>query len=87
MYVDETLWLRDGETKEIPGTDGQYYLKSEKFIKEVYDKSKDKEVFDEAIDRVGDKMIAKNFQTNAVLYKAVGEKIAGQNQNWKSKRS
>ena len=59
------------------------YLKSEKFIKEVYDKSKDKEVFDEAIDRVGDKMIAKNFQTNAVLYKAVGEKIAGQNQNWK----
>ncbi len=78
MYVDEALWLRDGETKEIPGTDGQYYLKNEKFIKEVYDKSKDKEVFDEAIDRVGDKMIAKNFQTNAVLYKAVGENIAGQ---------
>ncbi|MGE6548663.1 cytochrome c biogenesis protein ResB [Bacillus mycoides] len=78
MYVDEALWLRDGETKEIPGTDGQYYLKNEKFIKEVYDKSKDKEVFDEAIDRVGDKMIAKNFQTNAVLYKAAGENIAGQ---------
>ncbi|MED2934017.1 cytochrome c biogenesis protein ResB [Bacillus wiedmannii] len=78
MYVDEALWLRDGETKEIPGTDGQYYLKNEKFIKEVYDKSKDKEVFDEAIDRVGDKMIAKNFQTNAVLYKAVSENIAGQ---------
>lgn len=78
MYVDEALWLRDGETKEIPGTDGQYYLKNEKFIKEVYDKSKDKEVFDEAIDRVGDKMIAKNFQTNAVLYKVVGENIAGQ---------
>ncbi len=78
MYVDEALWLRDGETKEIPGTDGQYYLKNEKFIKEVYDKSKDKEVFDEAIDRVGDKMIVKNFQTNAVLYKAVGENIAGQ---------
>ena len=56
-------------------------LKNEKFIKEVYDKSKDKEVFDEAIDRVGDKMIAKNFQTNAVLYKAVGENIAGQNRN------
>ncbi len=78
MYVDEAIWLRDGEMKEIPGTDGQYYLKNEKFIKEVYDKSKDKEVFDEAIDRVGDKMIAKNFQTNAVLYKAVGENIAGQ---------
>ncbi|MDH4421132.1 MULTISPECIES: cytochrome c biogenesis protein ResB [Bacillus] len=78
MYVDEALWLRDGEMKEIPGTEGQYYLKNEKFIKEVYDKSKDKEVYDEAIDRVGDKMIAKNFQTNAVLYKVVGENIAGQ---------
>ncbi len=32
MYVDEALWLRDGETKEIPGTDGQYYLKK----REVY---------------------------------------------------
>ena len=27
MYVDEALWLRDGEMKEIPGTEGQYYLK------------------------------------------------------------
>lgn len=78
MYVDEALWLRDGETKEIPGTDGKYYLKNEKFIKEVYDKSKDDKVFNDAIERVGDKMIAKNYQTNAVLYKAVEENIAGQ---------
>ncbi|MED1596493.1 MULTISPECIES: cytochrome c biogenesis protein ResB [Bacillus] len=78
MYVDEALWLRDGETKEIPGTDGKYYLKNEKFIKEVYDKSKDDKVFNDAIERVGDKMIAKNYQTNAVLYKVVEENIAGQ---------
>ena len=78
MYVDEALWLRDGETKRNTRDGWTILLKNEKFIKEVYDKSKDKEVFDEAIDRVGDKMIAKNFQTNAVLYKAVGENIAGQ---------
>ncbi|PHA03646.1 cytochrome C biogenesis protein [Bacillus pseudomycoides] len=78
MYVDESLWLRDGETKEIPGTNGKYYLKSEKFIKEVYDKSKENEVFDDAIDRVGNKRIAKNFQTNVVLYKTVGQSVAGQ---------
>ena len=79
MYVDESLWLRDGETKEIPGTNGEYYLKNEKFIKEVYDKeNKEDKVFDTAINRIGDKMIAKNYQTNAVLYKAVGENIAGQ---------
>ncbi len=78
MYVDATLWLREGETKEIPGTDGKYYLKNEKFIKEVYDKSKENEVFNAAIDRVGNKMIAKNYQTNAVLYKVVGENVAGE---------
>ncbi len=78
MYVDESLWLREGEMKEIPGTDGKYYLKNEKFIKEVYDKGKENEVFDDAIDRVGNKVIPKNYQTNAVLYKAVGKNIAGQ---------
>ena len=38
MYVDKVLWLREGETKEIPGTNGEYYLKNNKFIFEVYDK-------------------------------------------------
>lgn len=28
MYVDETLWVREGETAQIPGTDGKYYLKT-----------------------------------------------------------
>ncbi|WP_129728102.1 cytochrome c biogenesis protein ResB [Ectobacillus funiculus] len=78
MYVDEVIWLREGETKEIPGTDGKYYLKNEKFIKEVYSKEEEDKVFDEAIDRVGNSMIPKNYQTNAVLYEAVGSTIAGQ---------
>ena len=45
------LWLREGETKVIPETNGEYYLKNNQFILEVYDKEKDNEVFDEAIDR------------------------------------
>lgn len=78
MYVDEVIWLREGETKEIPGTDGKYYLKNEKFIKEMYSKEEEDKVFDEAIDRVGNSMIPKNYQTNAVLYEAVGSTVAGQ---------
>ena len=38
MYVDKVLWLREGETKEVPGTNGEYYLKNNKFIFETYDK-------------------------------------------------
>ncbi|MDG4656058.1 cytochrome c biogenesis protein ResB [Ectobacillus antri] len=78
MYVDEAIWLREGETKEIPGTNGKYYIKNEKFIKELYDSKQEDAVYDEAISRVGDNMIPKNYQTNAVLYKVKGDTIAGQ---------
>jgi len=77
MYIDEVMWIREGETKEIPGTNGQYFLKSEKFIFETYKKGGENEVFNAAIDRVGNGMIAKNYQTNVVLYKRVGPVVAG----------
>ncbi|MFO1441753.1 cytochrome c biogenesis protein [Bacillus sp. Bva_UNVM-123] len=76
MYIDKVLWLREGETKVIPDTQGEYYLKNNQFILEVYDKEKDKEVFSEALDKVG--MVAKNFQSNVTLYKKSGETIAGE---------
>jgi cytochrome c biogenesis protein len=77
MYVDESLWLREGETKEVPGTNGKYYIKNEKFIKEVYDKKKEDAVFSAAINRVGNDMIPKNYQTNVVLYRAKGASVPG----------
>lgn len=78
MYVDKVLWIREGETKEIPGTNGKYFLKNEKFIFETYEKGKENEVFNAAIDRVGSGMVAKTYQTNAVLYKRVGSVIPGE---------
>ncbi|GLB58041.1 cytochrome c biogenesis protein ResB [Cytobacillus sp. NCCP-133] len=79
MYVDKILWIREGETKVIPETNGEYYLKNEKFILEVYDKEKDNEVFDEAIDKAG--MVAKNYQSNVTLYKKSGDAVAGEEAN------
>ncbi|ANB58818.1 resB-like family protein [Anoxybacillus sp. B7M1] len=78
MYVDEVLWIREGETKEIPGTNGRYFLKNEKFIFETYEKGKSNPVFNEAIDRVGSGMVAKTYQTTAVLYKRVGPTVPGE---------
>lgn len=77
MYVDSVLWLREGESKVIPETNGEYYLKNNQFILEVYDKEKDNEVFDEAIDRAG--MVVKNFQSNVTLYKKKSDTIPGEN--------
>ncbi len=33
FYVDETMWIREGETRSIPGAEG-YYLESKEFILE-----------------------------------------------------
>lgn len=76
MYVDKILWIREGETKVIPETNGEYYLKNEKFTLEIYDKEMDKEVFSEALDKAG--MVAKNYQSDVVLYKKKSDTVAGE---------
>ncbi|MBM7577471.1 cytochrome c biogenesis protein ResB [Jeotgalibacillus terrae] len=78
MYVDEMLWIREGETQIIPGTDQEYLLKNEGFTLETYQEG-DSEVFDETIQRTG--AIAKNFQTDAILYKKDENAIAGSTDN------
>ncbi|MEK3885940.1 cytochrome c biogenesis protein ResB [Bacillus sp. FSL K6-3431] len=75
MYVDETLWLREGETKTIPGTHKEYVLENKKFTMELYDKEEDKEVYGATLDRVGS--VVKNFQSDVVLYKRDLEKTLG----------
>ncbi|OHR63711.1 cytochrome C biogenesis protein [Bacillus sp. HMSC76G11] len=77
MYVDEILWIRDGETSVIPGTDGKYYLSSDKFIMETYQKDQEDEVFANTLSRVGDGNVVKNFQTNVTLYERKGEIVHG----------
>ncbi len=84
MYVDERLWLREGETKPIPETEGRYYLKNEQFIVDVYDKEKEKDVFSEAIERNG--TVVKNFQTDAVLYEADEDRLPGEEPELKKVR-
>ncbi|MFD1777278.1 cytochrome c biogenesis protein ResB [Fredinandcohnia salidurans] len=77
MYIDEVLWLREGETASVPGTDGKYYLKSEQFLVEVYEKGKEKEVFDKAIELAGNAMVVKNYQTDVTLFERTDEIIPG----------
>ncbi|WP_078380131.1 cytochrome c biogenesis protein ResB [Sutcliffiella halmapala] len=77
MYVDEVVWVREGETRPVPGTDGQYFLKSEDFIFESYTSDSANEVFESAISRAGEGAIASNFQTNAILFERKGEIVHG----------
>jgi cytochrome c biogenesis protein len=74
FYVDETMWIREGEMRSIPGAEG-YYLESKEFILENYTKEEADEVFGEALDRVG--MIPKNYQTDVTLYQMPEGELAG----------
>ncbi|WP_313430617.1 cytochrome c biogenesis protein ResB [Siminovitchia terrae] len=75
MYVDEVLWLRDGETKTIPGTNNEYVLENKKFTVDFYDKEKDKEVYNSALEKAGP--VVKEFKSDVVLYKRDPEQTLG----------
>lgn len=77
FYVDETLWLREGETLEIPGAPG-YFIENKGFSIETYSEE-DNEVFGNAIERNG--MIEKKFQTDVALYKQEEGGVPGQADN------
>lgn len=74
VYVDETMWLREGETLAVPGASG-YYLQNDGFEFDVYDSESTDEVFSDAIERVG--TIASNYQTNLTLFKGENEEVVG----------
>ena len=76
FYVDESMWLREGETRAIPGAPG-YYLKNNKFHIETYSKEDDA-AFGQAIDRVG--TIVKNYQSDVTLYKDAEGGVPGQSE-------
>lgn len=76
MYVDKVMWIREGETKVIPETNGEYFVTNNQFIKQDYNKNKDNKAFEATIDRVG--MIPKNYQSNVTLYQTAEGTITGE---------
>lgn len=74
VYVDEQLWIREGETLAVPGASG-YFIQNNGFEFDVYDKESSDEVFSDAIDRVG--TIASNYQTNLTLFEGANQEVVG----------
>ncbi|MER2189557.1 MAG: cytochrome c biogenesis protein ResB [Solibacillus sp.] len=72
FHVDESMWLREGETRAIPGMDG-YFLKNDKFILETYDNVAQGEQLKQGVN-----VVAKNFQTDVTLYQQGEGAVAGQ---------
>lgn len=66
MYLDEYVWVRDGQQTVIPGTKNEYFIENKEFILETYDESDER--FKDALAREKD-LVAKNYQTNLIIYK------------------
>ncbi|MET3575105.1 cytochrome c biogenesis protein ResB [Bhargavaea ullalensis] len=74
FYVDESMWIREGETLAVKGAPG-LFIENKGFSYEVYSKDNAKEVFGEAIDRVG--TVASKYQTDVALYKQPENALPG----------
>src|SRR5690625_229068 len=66
LFVDDYVWVREGEEKVIPGTEGQYYIKNKRFLLETYDKNEKR--FKAARQKRGE-LEHKNNQNNVVVCK------------------
>lgn len=64
LFLDDYIWIREGEQKVIPSTKGQYYIENKKFHLDYYDE--DDERFKEAFERTGE-LVVQNYQTDAVI--------------------
>ncbi|GEL08422.1 cytochrome c biogenesis protein ResB [Salisediminibacterium halotolerans] len=67
MYVDESVWVREGETEIVQGTDGEYYIHNNEFIVEYYDDERDDQ-FQEALENQQDPVV-ETYETQATLLK------------------
>ncbi|CEA04732.1 Cytochrome c biogenesis protein CcsB [Metalysinibacillus saudimassiliensis] len=78
LYVDESMLIREGETIEVMGMPG-YFLENDKFILEMHENDKDGLSGEQV--RQGVNVVAKNFQTNAKLYKQPEGALPGDTDN------
>lgn len=72
MYVDDSMWIREGETRAIPGMNG-YFLENKQFIFETHDNDPTTAQIQQGVNAV-----AKNYQTDVVLYKQSEDALPGQ---------
>lgn len=74
LFLDDYVWVREGEQKVIPGTNSEYYIENKQFILELYDE--DDERFKDAMERTGEQA-HKNYQTDVIIYKDKEATVAG----------
>ena len=73
FYLDEYVWVREGEEVIIPGTESEYYIENKKFTLEKYDK--DDPRFKDALERAGE--VHKSYETEVKISKVKEKSVVG----------
>jgi len=74
FYLDDYVWVREGEQVVIPGTKGEYFIKNKEFILETYDENDEK--FKDALQRTQGS-VPSNYQSNVIIYKQKEPSLVG----------
>lgn len=86
VYVDEYVWIREGETAVIPATNQEYYIENHDFIMEVYGDEEEDEKFSAVLEKT-ESMVPKNFQTDVTIYRDEAMDIVGAKPDLKEVKS
>lgn len=86
VYVDEFVWIREGETAVIPATNQEYYIENHDFIMEVYGDEEEDEKFSAVLEK-NESMVPKNFQTDVTIYRDEAMDIVGAKPDLKEVKS
>src|SRR5690625_5237906 len=77
LFLDDYVWVREGQQVVIPGTDNKYYIENKEFILEKYDENDER--FKDALELISSRggEVHKNYQTNVIIYKNVDASVPG----------
>lgn len=73
MYVDEIIYVSEGETIAIPTMDNEYYIENHRFIIENYD-PEENAVFSEAL---MSGVVTQNYQSDVTIYRNNNQGVIG----------
>src|SRR5699024_7899891 len=71
FYLDDYVWVREGEEKVIPGTNNVCYIENEKITLETYDE--DDPRLKDAIEKAG--MVDKVYRTDLTISKVKDDEV------------
>ncbi len=75
MYVDELIYILEGETVQLPVEEGQYYIKNNQFIVDIYDEE-DGSVLADALQSTNETVVS-NYQTDFTFYENQNMDVIG----------